>query len=277
MTFLRRMAAILCVLVIGCSSALAASKKKKEEPAPPMVPVEILEEIPQEIQTLLEVARGELEAANGAELKKRNQYTDWNGSHTGYGWCGGFITWCALETGIPMEQKNKIKKGEVSGVVHVKEAGVGKLVTGYTKMNRISSLPQKGFIVVFGNSNSKNKKFGGLTPNYHVGLVEDVRLLENGKYRITTIEGNVSLDYTDEAGVRHKATHTIRRYIRDYDPAAEKLNLDLTLVPEEERDQPESLIFSYDYTYGNDKMYISKFLMTWLPSEYMADTAEEGN
>ena len=271
MKSIRRIVSFLLVLLLCCPSAIAA-KRAKNTPAPPEVPEEIVQDIPEPVLNWLDQALQELEAGNGSELKKRNKYTDWNGSKTGYGWCGGFITWCALQVGIPMEQKNKIKQGaEVSGVFHVKEAGVGKLVTGFTKLNRITMIPQKGFIVVFGNGNSKNKKFGGLTPNYHVGLVYDVQRLDNGKYRITTIEGNVSLDFTDDAGTRHKATHSIRMYTRDYDPIlaadAKQQKQDLMLVPEEERTQPESLIFSYDYTYGNDKMYISKFLMTWLPAE----------
>ena len=151
-------------------------------------------------------------------------------------------------------------------MVHVKEAGVGKLYDGYARMNRITRIPQKGFIVVYGNG----KKFGDVdaTGYYHVGLVYDVEELSEGKYRITTIEGNVSSPGDDTHG---KAGSTIRMYIRDYNLNAEKKPQDLSLVPEEERTQEESALFSYDYTYGNPNLYITIFLMPWIPESENAD------
>ena len=263
---MKRFLALLLVFLLLVSAASA--EKKKSNPEPRVITEEVIEEVPEQIQQLLDLAYSEMEACNGQNMKKRNKYTDWNGSHTGYGWCGGFITWCTLEVGIPQYAKNKAPKEPVPGVVHINEAGVGKLVDGYMRMNnRITMTPQKGFIVVYGHGNSKNKKVGGLTKNYHVGLVYDVEKLENGKYRLTTIEGNVTMDFTDEAGERHKTSYTIRMYVRDYDPHAEKLTQNLTLVPEEEQDRPESLTFSYEYTYGNTGMYISRFLMPWIPEE----------
>ena len=132
-------------------------------------------------------------------------------------------------------------------------------------MNRITRVPQKGFIAVFGNG----KSFGdvGATGFYHVGLVYDVEELSEGKYRITTIEGNV-----DSPGdsTHNKAAHTIRMYIRDYDlnaANAGQKDKDLSLVPEEERTQEESALFSYGYTYGNENLYLTIFLMPWIPED----------
>ena len=51
---------------------------------------------------------------------------------------------------------------------------------------------------------------------------------------------------------------------------------DLTLVPEEERDRVESPIFSYDYTYGNKYLYVTIFLMPWIPEESNASEDPEG-
>ena len=124
-------------------------------------------------------------------------------------------------------------------------------------MNRITSVPQKGFIAVYGNVGD-----GGTTPYYHVGLVYDVVKLEKGKYRITTIEGNVK-------------GHTVRMYVRDYDMNAEKKQKDMTLVPEAERDREESNIFSYGYAYKNKKMYITAFLMPRIPEEESQETPED--
>ena len=88
--------------------------------------------------------------------------------------------------------------------------------------------------------------------------------LPGGKYRITTIEGNVTSPGDDS---HKKAGHTVRMYIRDYDPNAEKPQLDLSLVPEGERTREESALFSYKYTYNNEGLYIYDFLMPWIPGE----------
>ena len=164
------------------------------------VPEDILQEIPAQIRDVLDLAYAELLDVNGQELKTKNKYTKWRNNYE-WGWCGGFITWCMLEKEIPMFDQGKAPKEEVPGLIHMKAAGVGKIYTGYERMNRITNIPQKGFIAVFGNANSKYVKAGS-TPYYHVGLVYDVIQLPNGLYRITTIEGNVSVNFTDTDGVR---------------------------------------------------------------------------
>ena len=257
---------ILCLL-LG-SSAYAA--KKTATPEPPQVPAEVIQEIPGLMQQVLDLAYNELVEVNGQNLKEKNKYTKWRNNYE-FGWCGGFITWCMLELGIPQKEKNKTPKEEVPGIVHVKEAGVGKLYDGYLRMNRVTMVPQKGFIVVFGNGSNKYVKTG-TTGYYHVGLIYDLELLDNGKYRITTIEGNISLDFTDAEGTRTKSGHTVRMYTRDYDPNAESKKTNISLVPEEERDREESLIFSYNYTYNNPAMYITCFLMPWVPGDPALET-----
>ena len=259
---MKRLTALLLTLLLLLSvlPAQAAKSKSTPTPAPLEIQTEVIQEVPEQIQQVLDQAYEELIAGDGLELKKRNKYTDWNGSHTGYGWCGGFITWCMLQHDVPMQKKNDIKAGEVPGVVHVKEAGVGKLVTGYQKMYRTTMIPQKGFIAVYGNQMSKY----GISGLYHVGLVYDVEKLSDTRYRITTIEGNVSSPGYEDG--HKKAPHTIRMFVRDYDMSAEKKN-NITLVPEEERTRQESSIFSYQYTYNNKTLYINMFLMPWNPNE----------
>lgn len=246
------------VLIFCCSSSLAAKKKTPEYTAREIDP-EVIRDIPEDIQNMLDIAYQQLIETDGKNLKEKNKFTKWRNNYS-YGWCGGFITWCMLEAGIPMEEKNKIEDGEVGGLFHVKEAGVGKLYEGFAKLNRITRVPQKGFIAVYGNEGS-----GGSTPYYHVGLVYDVEKLSDGIYRITTIEGNVK-------------GHTVRMYVRDYDmnKASDKKQKpkDMTLVPEEERDREETNIFSYGYAYTKKKMYLTIFLMPWIPEESQAATEE---
>ena len=248
-----RFLSLLLVLLLLTASAAADSKPKARE-----ITTEVVQEIPAEIQKVLDIAYDEWVETDGRELKTQNKFTEWRGPGYKFEWCGGFVTWCMLEAGIPQEEKNKTPNQEVEGVVHVKEAGQGKLYDGYARMNRITRIPQKGFVVVYGD------RSGGY---YHVGLVYDVESLSDGKYRITTIEGNVDSPGDDT----HKAAgHTIRMYTRDYDLNAVNDNRkkeDLSLVPEEERTQTESALFSYDYTYGNKNLYVNIFLMPWIPEE----------
>lgn len=255
MVRVRRIVSLFLVLILLCSSsALAATKK--EEFTIREITTEVVQDIPETIREILDLAYEQLIEVDGKNLHEKNKYTAWRNNGK-WGWCGGFITWLMLEKGVPQQEKNDVKPGEVEGLVHVKEGGVGKLYTGYGRMNRITSVPQKGFIAVYGNVGD-----GGTTPYYHVGLVYDVVKLEEGKYRITTIEGNVK-------------GHTVRMYVRDYDMNAEKKQKDMTLVPEAERDREESNIFSYGYAYKNKKMYITAFLMPWIPEEENQKTPED--
>ena len=255
---MKRALALMLVLILCCSTSLAAKKKTPEYTAREIT-TEVIQEIPAEIQSMLDIAYEQLIETDGKNLKEKNKYTKWRNNYT-FEWCGGFVTWCMLEAGIPMEEKNKIQDGEVEGLFHVKEAGVGKLYEGYAKLNRITRVPQKGYIAVYGNEGS-----GGSTPYYHVGLVYDVEKLSDGKYRITTIEGNVK-------------GHTVKMYVRDYDldKASDKKQKpkDMTLVPKEERDLEETNIFSYGYAYTKKNMYITIFLMPWIPEESQESTEE---
>ena len=255
---MKRALALMLVLILCCSTSLAAKKKTPEYTAREIT-TEVVQEIPAEIQNMLDIAYEQLIETDGKNLKEKNKYTKWRNDYK-FEWCGGFVTWCMLEAGIPMEEKNKIEDGEVEGLFHVKEAGVGKLYDGYARLNRITRVPQKGFIAVYGNEGS-----GGSTPYYHVGLVYDVEKLSDGIYRITTIEGNVK-------------GHTVKMYVRDYDlnKASDKKQKpkDMTLVPKEERDREETNIFSYGYAYTKKNMYITIFLMPWIPEESQESTEE---
>ena len=259
---MKRFFALILSLVLLCSCSVSAlAAKATPTPAPREIETEVVEAVPETIQDLLDLAYAEWQEADGKELKEVNKYTEWRGKGYKFGWCGGFVTWCMLQLGIEQQEHTKIKAEEVPGIVHVKEAGVGKLVTGYSKMNRTTMIPQKGFIVVFGNRDSK---FAGITGLYHVGLVWDVEKLEDGRYRLTTIEGNVSSP-GDET--HKKATHTIRMYVRDYDPYVKRKRDNLKLVPEEEQTRAEDALFSYHYTYNNKSLYVHMFLMPWIPGD----------
>ncbi|MBQ7138254.1 MAG: PT domain-containing protein, partial [Clostridia bacterium] len=253
-----RMTAVLLLLTMLCPAALAASKAT---PTPPPGVIDtVLVEPPAEIQRALDLAYADWQEVNGKNLGDKNKYTEWRNSYK-WEWCAGFVTWALLEAGIPMEELADIRAKEdendhwhTNGLYHVKEGSPGKLVRGYQVMERTTMMPQKGFIVIYGCSYNKT---------IHAALVYDVEDLGNGKYRLTTLEGNIK--------------NSIRMYIRDYDMNAEvntnkTKSTNLTEVPEDERVLPESSIL--DYTIMTGKVggktctyYIDRFLMPWVPGD----------
>ena len=64
-------------------------------------------------------------------------------------------------------------------------------------------------------------------------------------------------------------------YTRDYNQNFEKKKDDLSIVPEAERTQEESITFSYGYTYNNPDMYVSYFLMPWVPGDPSLESAPD--
>ena len=242
----------LCLMLIpllSLSSARAA--KSKATPTPP--PLEIVTgvaEPPAAILNLLDIARNEWETVNGKDQGVKNKYTTWYNNYN-WGrnsWCAGFVTWCMLEAGIPQVSKDDLKKLVEEGsapeeIYHVKASSPAKMAPGYLYMHRTSAIPQKGFVVLYGENSNKY---------VHVGIVYDVQLLENGKYRLTCIEGAMK--------------NTVRMFIYDYDAAAEKKK-NITLVPQEERVGEESKILTYAKHKKGSDWYVNCFLMPWIPEE----------
>ena len=257
MSVLKRSAAFLLVLLTLLGSAQAA-KKPKATATPPPVEIEAeIAEPPALIRDMLDIAYREWETTEGKALKKSNKYTKWWNNYT-WEWCAGFTTWCALEAGIPQDDEKAIlatEEGSIKGIYSCRASSPTKLIHTFLHMNRTTLIPQKGYIVLYGEES-----------NYkvHVGIVYDVEVLENGKYRLTTIEGNMS--------------NTVRMYIADYEPvdvyAEQKRSpktSNLSAVPEEERQGETGKSRTYDLRYkGKSKKkpwYVYRFLMTWIPGE----------
>lgn len=257
MICLTRLLAMLLLACTLCSSAYAAAT-----PTPPPIALEqeVLEP-PTIIQNMLDIAYTEWLDLNGQSIKQVNKYTEWRGKGVGFGWCGGFITWCMMDAGVPMEELEYFKDNgdkndfmDVQGIMHVKEASVGKIMRGYQIMNRTTHVPQKGYLLVYGCDYNKT---------IHIALVSDVEILDNGKFRITTIEGNMS--------------NRVKMYVHDYDMNAENWKRNLSEVPEAERTELED--DSFDYTLPVAKpsssaskkspYYVNCFLMTWVPGDSM--------
>lgn len=250
---MKRMIAFWMMTVLLFSQALAAAT-----PTPPPVAIDqTVEQPPKIIQDVLDIAYSEWEVLAGRALKQVNKFTEWRGKGIGFGWCGGYITWCMLQAGVSMEtlepMKAEAKKNggwyPAEGVYHVKEASVGKLLRGYQLMNRATNVPQPGFLVVYGCSYNKT---------IHVGLVYEVEALGNGRFRVTTLEGNMA--------------NRVKMYVHDYDMYAADKQKNLSVVPENEQVAEMSEVFSYEIATSKvggkqHPFYINTFLMPWVPGD----------
>lgn len=170
---------------------------------------------------------------------KKNKYTIWYCGNTAkcyFGWCGGFANYCMLNAGVPMDEKNDCKPqpGGVPYAVH--EAGVGKIYTGFEKMERLSDIPRPGYLVIYG----KRDYYAYI----HIGMVTDVIDQGNGVYQIFTVEGNVS--------------NRIKRYSYLYDTNAKK-ERNMSAVPEADRTDTDT----FQYTPHAKEWYVNVFCQTW--------------
>ena len=235
------------VTLLLAPAALAAKAKATPTPAPAEIGTAVVDP-PEAIQRLLDVAYQEWETVNGKDQGKKNKYTTWFNNYD-WGknkWCGGFVTWCMLEAEIPQMDQNELKQQQEEGtapssVFHVKASSPAKMAPGYLYMHRTSAIPQKGFVILYGSGSNKY---------IHVGIVYDVEERGNGVYRLTCIEGAMK--------------NTVRMFVFDYDSTAERKN-NIVLVPQEERTQEESKIFTYGNHVKNTRWYVNCFLMSWVP------------
>ena len=215
---LRGLCALLLMTLL-LPTALAA----KATPTPPPVAIstEAPVQPPEQIQQVLDIAYNEWAELDGKTLKNVNKYTEWRGKGIGFGWCGGYITWCMMQANVEMEELEAVKKAAKES-----EDGV--------------------FVQVEG--------------------VHHVKDLGDGKYRITTLEGNMA--------------SRVKMYIHDYDMNAEvntnkKTSTNLSEVPEDEREIPASDCVDYtvvtakpsNSTSGKYAYYVNCFLMPYVPGE----------
>ena len=146
------------------------------------------ENVPTEmIKKAIAAAENEFVTLDLRGIKRANKYTKWYAKKEGvaFGWCGAFVGWCFNEAGIPMSRVEKAEKVDDSATWAISEASVGKILKGYQKMERTTNIPRPGYMVIY----SVTKKAYN---NIHTGLVTEVKDLGDGRYLLTTIEGNVS-------------------------------------------------------------------------------------
>lgn len=146
------------------------------------------EDVPTELmKKAIAIAVNEFVTLDLKGIKRANKYTKWYAKKDGvaFGWCGAFVGWCFEEAGVPMSRVEKAEKVGENATWAISEAGVGKILKGYQKMERTTNIPRPGYMVIY----SVTKKSYN---NIHTGLITAVEDLGEGRYLLTTIEGNVS-------------------------------------------------------------------------------------
>ena len=182
------------------------------------------------------------DAAEGTKkfsrLGKYNKYSYWqcgSGSGCDIGWCGAFLGYVFDHAGVPMDAPNDSVPHEDGEPYSVHAAGVGKINTGFSKMERLTMVPRPGYLVIYGQQKGYGYK--------HIGLVTDVDELADGRFLIKTVEGNMS--------------STIRRYCYVFDSGEAVKNT--APCPEEYRCE-DAGINAYEHV---KNWNITTFCQTW--------------
>ncbi len=186
------------------------------------------------------IAENEFAALDGKGLKRANKYSKWyNNSSEGFGWCGAFVGWCFEEAGIPMSRVGKAKKVDENATYAISEAAVGKILKGYQKMERVTNIPRPGYMVIYSVT---HKSYD----NRHTGLVVNAEDLGNGRYLLTTIEGNVS--------------STVKKYQYYYDSSEEAAKEERNMEPLPQEMQTDDKIC---YKLHSEDWFVKVFCQTY--------------
>ena len=195
------------------------------------------------IRGAIDLALSEWEENLGKTFTDRNKYTKWycgNGKGCHFGWCGGFVGYCLDKAGVPMDDYTVSCPHEGGVPYAVFAAGVGKILRGYTKMERLSEIPRPGYLVIYGQRKRSD--------TIHVGMITDVTDRGDGTYVIRTVEGNVS--------------SRIKRYCYLFDSSNTDQH-NYSALPDEEWTERDI----YQYKIHQKDWFIYTFCATWLPEE----------
>ena len=183
-----------------------------------VVEVEVKDPVPPEIQEAIRIALAEWKEVGEKRLEKNkrgNKYIKWWG-YEDIGWCGAFVGYCLDTAGVELEPSDnwkKVKPLPDGRPYSLREAGVPKLRTGFTNMNRITDVPRPGYLIIFGAK--------GYYADVHVGMITDVVDCGNGVYQLFTVEGNIG-------------GGTVKRYSFLYDSKAADIKTNMSYLPQEE-------------------------------------------
>lgn len=232
--FLCIRAASLCLtlsfLISGCAWA-------GEQTQSTMPPLEVGDEVPEQIVDMIRIAQAEVVAADKQALPKNNKFSVWYfHDQRKIGWCSCFVSWCADQAGLPLLKMDDAAPMPDDAVLVTNEAKVPNTFVAYEKAGRISDIPRPGYEVIYGVI--------GSTPYTHVGIVESVKDLGDGVYELTTLEGNVA--------------NTCKRFCYRYILNPKVKHRNFKTVPAEEQTRSDA-----QYKLHQENWYITGFGQTW--------------
>jgi hypothetical protein len=204
--------------------------------------------MPEVVKNFIYIAKHEFYLNKRESMPRSNQYTKWYyKSKKAVGWCAVFTIWCANAAGFDPIPEEDAKNVQPSEPLFLREGQVGNQYDGFSRLGRFVGVPRPGYLVMY--ANMKNAYLFT-----HVGIVTDVADLGDGRYLVTTVEGNMS--------------STVKSYIYIYDSnldnstltdrSREKVQSNIFAVPADQRADP---LAQYETTEG---FTVFGFCATWL-------------
>lgn len=216
--------------------------------------------VPFSVQNYLYVLNREYYATARARLQRYNTYAKWYyGKKKEVGWCSVFTIYCANASGNAVwrykesnatERFPALNYDNPPQVVYMAEGEVGHQYDAFLKMGRFGAVPKPGYLVIYADLSKAYR-------TTHIASVVEVEDLGNGRYVVTTVEGNMS--------------NTVKRYTYLYDANAdnhlvgadkkakrEKLKENMAELPLAEQTDP-----LVQYELHTDHWAVFGFCETW--------------
>ena len=252
LNMMKKLMAALVLMLLVCAAALAAPVDLKEAPQAIETPQEgaletygltFPEEMPLAARNFVLKARAEFEKHPFVKLPKANEYTRWYyEDDREIGWCSVFQLYCAYHSGVQLirhKQDAAVADGDVISAMEGRVGNVYYVFDAYDRWqqaDKMEAIPKPGYIIIYGVRAS--------TPYTHVGIVETVKELGDGRYELTTVEGNIN--------------SSIKRMNYIYDATPEKKYYNMSEIPVGEITRENC-----QYTVHKKDWYITGFGNTW--------------
>ena len=97
--------------------------------------------MPSPIRAAVDRALAEWEASKGSGIADINKYSLW-WTQFEIGWCGAFVGYCLDKAGVGMRLAEDSVPVPDGSPYAVRAAGVGKFLSGYRKMDRLSNITE---------------------------------------------------------------------------------------------------------------------------------------
>ena len=144
------------------------------------------DQLPQVIKNYIYVLQREFYSVKRSRLPKYNKYAKWYyGRRKEVGWCSVFTIYCANAAGTDPLTLKEIDYENPPMVQFIQQGQVGHQYDGFLDMGRFVSVPKPGYLVIYADMSNSYR-------TTHIASVTDVQDLGDGRYAVTTIEGNMS-------------------------------------------------------------------------------------